>query len=92
MPARTGRRWQSVKARVIARDHGICWLCGHPGADSADHVRPVRDGGAIYDLTNLAAVHHNNGPRCNLIRGARTPEAARADIARLIETPTDWDW
>lgn len=92
MPARTGRPWQRLKARIIRRDGGICHLCGKPGADSADHLRPVADGGDWYNPANLAAVHHDAMPRCNRIRGNRTIEAARADIARTTTSPTDWTW
>ena len=93
MPKRTGRPWQRVKARVIKRDHGICHLCGQPGADSADHLTPVALGGALYDMTNLAAVHHNVQPRCNRVRGTGSIQQART---RLHSAPTDhdggWTW
>lgn len=88
MPARTGRRWRALKIRIIARDGGLCHLCGALGSDTADHLVTVKDGGAIYDMSNLRAAHR----RCNLIRGARSIEAARADIARLTGASTDWDW
>jgi 5-methylcytosine-specific restriction endonuclease McrA len=53
----TGRRdWRTIKARVIARDRGICWICGETGADSVDHLRPVSKGGSNR-LDNLKAAH-----------------------------------
>jgi 5-methylcytosine-specific restriction endonuclease McrA len=56
-------------AEVIERDGGMCWLCGKPGADSADHVLPASRGGRDA-LANLRAAHH----RCNLARrGADAP-------------------
>lgn len=87
-----GRRWRQLKTRIIRRDAGICHLCGRPGADSADHLIPEALGGPRWDPANLAAVHHNTGPRCNRIRGARTIEQAQADIAKLIDADTGWTW
>ncbi|HET8581755.1 MAG TPA: HNH endonuclease signature motif containing protein [Jatrophihabitans sp.] len=48
--------WRRTVARIIARDRGVCYLCGKPGATSADHVKPVAEGGQHNDA-NLAAVH-----------------------------------
>ena len=90
MPARTGRPWQRVKARVIARDGGVCHICGGVGADSADHLLPVADGGQLYDMDNLAAVHHDTGPRCNRVRGRGSVDAVRSKV--LGKSPTGWDW
>jgi 5-methylcytosine-specific restriction endonuclease McrA len=44
------------RARAIERDGGICWICGLPGADSADHVLRHRDGGGIQ-LDSSKAAH-----------------------------------
>ncbi len=52
----TGRRRQDRTARIIARDHGCCHVCGRPGADEADHVVPLAEGGPDTD-DNLAAIH-----------------------------------
>jgi 5-methylcytosine-specific restriction endonuclease McrA len=91
--SRTGRPWRRKVARVIRRDGGICHLCGGPDADSADHLVPW----AISQddsLSNLAAVHHNVPPKCNMIRGTRPIEEARAEIAAMLQPsgPSDWDW
>lgn len=89
MPARTGRPWRRLRDRIIRRDGGICHLCGQPGADSADHIVAVAHGGALYDPTNLAAVHHDAGARCNRVRGSRSIEQARTSVA---PEPQGWDW
>lgn len=101
--SRSGSRWRRTKTRIIRRDKGICHLCGRDGADTADHLVPVANGGAMYDDRNLAAAHHNVWPQCNRVRGNRPIPAARADIAikiqraetaRAAETQPDsaWTW
>jgi hypothetical protein len=42
-----------------------CWLCGHPGADTVDHVKPRAMGGTDT-LDNLRPAHGF----CNTGRGA----------------------
>jgi len=96
--SRTGRPWSRIVKRVLHRDGGICHLCGQPGADSADHLVPYSLGGARYDLSNLAAAHHNVWPHCNRVRGNRSIVQARADIAEIIEraepstATASWSW
>lgn len=62
-----GRGWQRTRDDVLARDGWVCWLCGQPGATTADHVTPVAHGGSD-DPTNLRAAHAS----CNSARGGRT--------------------
>lgn len=55
---RTGRRWMALVAHVIARDHGICWRCGHEGADTGGHVLPIATHPQLaLDPENLRAEH-----------------------------------
>lgn len=58
-PRRTGgRRWRTLVAYILTRDHGICWLCGHPGADTGDHIRPIHTHPHLeFDPTNVRAAH-----------------------------------
>lgn len=65
MPMRKPRGWERTRARVLARDDRVCWLCGGDGADSADHVVPRVMGGDHKD-SNLRAAHK----ACNAARGA----------------------
>lgn len=45
-------------AYIIRRDNGICWLCHHPGADTADHVLPIATHPHLaWDPANLRAAH-----------------------------------
>jgi len=60
--------WSERSKGVIARDRGVCWLCGYPGADTADHVVPRAHGGSD-DPSNLRAAHR----ACNSARKDRAP-------------------
>lgn len=52
------RRWRTIRAAILARDHHTCQLklpgCRHR-ANSVDHTIDWRDGGAPFDPTNLRA-------------------------------------
>lgn len=71
---RGGRPWRRARAQVLASSTQ-CWICGHDGSDSVDHVTPLALGGEALDLDNLAPAHHRPCPtcgrRCNQARGAR---------------------
>jgi hypothetical protein len=55
---RNGRVWQRMVRYVVQRDGGLCWICGHPGATSADHVIPrTEDPSRELDASNLRAAH-----------------------------------
>jgi len=58
--------YQKMRKVVLARDRGICWICGTPGAGTVDHVVPLSRGGALLDPANMRAAHR----RCNSSRGA----------------------
>lgn len=55
---RTGRKWMALARWVIARDNGICWRCGRPGAETCGHILPVRTHPHLaLDPDNLRAEH-----------------------------------
>lgn len=56
-------RWKRTRLIVLRRDGYICHWCGGYG-NEADHVQPVSQGGAKWDLGNLVAAC---GP-CNRAR------------------------
>ena len=47
------RQWGKVRLNVFDRDGWACVKCGKAGRLEADHVTPLEDGGALYDLGNL---------------------------------------
>lgn len=42
MARNSSRAFRKRAQFVIARDGGMCWLCGHAGAITADHVIPYK--------------------------------------------------
>jgi hypothetical protein len=55
---RRGRAWQALAAHIIDRDRGICWRCGHPGADTAGHILSYKTHPHLAtDPGNLRAEH-----------------------------------
>jgi 5-methylcytosine-specific restriction endonuclease McrA len=79
--ALSGSARQARARRVIARDHGICYVCQRPGADQADHIIAMADGGRDIEA-NLAAIHadpcHEIKTRTEIARGRdRQPRKTR---------------
>lgn len=81
----SSRRWAKTIQQVLTVKGDICWICGHPGATSADHVIERDAGGALYDLDNLEPVHHHPCPtcgvRCNYRRGAQYRNRKYGNVA-----------
>lgn len=70
MSRNSSRRFRTTAAQVIARDQGICGICGHGNAMTADHIIPYRDwpkdthGRPLPGLDapeNLRAAHGSRG-------------------------------
>lgn len=45
--------WKVIRAAVFMRDGYRCVQCGRAGRLECDHIRPIKDGGARFDLANL---------------------------------------
>lgn len=55
---RQGRAWAAFAAAIVARDLGICWRCGHEGAETAGHVIPwIKRPDLGLDPSNVRAEH-----------------------------------
>ena len=76
-----GRKAQQFVRLTLERFGPVCWLCGLPGSDTADHIVPRSKGGAVYDLINLAPAHR----RCNESRGNRATSGPSAVIESGLE-------
>ena len=85
----TSYEFRQLRARVLA-ESDVCIVCGHGGADSADHVHPVSKGGARVDPDNLAPIHGVKGcpvclRKCNSEKGDRP-------LAAVVQLHTSVDW
>jgi 5-methylcytosine-specific restriction enzyme A len=65
------RDWARTRRRILRRDHGICYVCGKPGANQVDHIRPASQDGSEDDI-NLAAIHQYP---CHAAKTAREANA-----------------
>lgn len=79
---RKGRPYRRWREGVLARSR-VCWICGHDGADSADHVRALTRGGEPLDPDNGAPAHHEPCPTC----GRRCNASKGADVVRHEPVP-----
>lgn len=76
-----GRKAQQYVELTLSTYGRVCWLCGLPGATTADHIIPRSRGGAVYHLANLGPAHKH----CNESRGNRPAESYA-----LIEDGLAW--
>jgi len=74
---------------ILARDHGVCYLCGQPDATEADHVIPVAEGGSNGLENGRAACTpcHREKSRSESLRG----QERRLRRLRLPEEPRPFD-
>ena len=47
------RKWGKVRLKVLDRDGWRCQTCGKAGRLEVDHIKPMENGGTVYDMTNL---------------------------------------
>lgn len=82
----SGRRYLRNR-KTLLDDCTVCWICGHEGADTADHVWPRSYGGG-HELSNLRPAHGVDGcptcgRKCNSSRGNKL-------AAPKIRRSRDW--
>lgn len=81
--ARLPKDWPAIRARILARDLGRCYICKGLGADGVDHIVA----GDHHDDGNLAAVHHNVPPFCHRRKTAAEANTARWSKSRTARPP-----
>lgn len=75
--------WKRLRARILKRDGGICYVYQQPGADAVDHIVPAFRGGT-EDASNLASIYGGASPHCH-----RTKTAHEAKPPRRRPTSTN---
>lgn len=91
----SSRAYRKVVEAVILRDGGLCGICGHGGAQTADHVVPYKDwpedgnGNKLPgadEPDNLRAAHGSRGPGthnpCTQCDPARWPHGRMCNQSR----------
>lgn len=76
-PHRSGHRYRTARTQMFQMFGTVCHLCGHEGADSADHLEPVSLNPQQPVDPNLMRPAHGVegcptcGRKCNQERGNR---------------------
>lgn len=66
------RRWRTIRAYILNRDGGRCWVCGRMGATTVDHIVPRHLGGGDSE-GNLRAAHAECNTRYRAAPSEATP-------------------
>ena len=83
------RQWRKVRLQMLDRDSWRCQKCGKTGRLEVDHIKPLEDGGEMYDARNLRSLCrfcHFDKSRSER-RGRETdPEVAKWRVVRQFES------
>lgn len=86
---------KALAEAIHARDHSVCHICGHPGADQIDHKVNVKHPDAPTDVDhpdNLAPIHATPCPTCGIpchhLKTAQEAQRTRAQALALTRYPT----
>lgn len=50
------RRWKRLRGQIFRRDNYRCQACGKVGRMECDHIKPIHDGGDLWDPKNLQSL------------------------------------
>jgi hypothetical protein len=95
---RCGRPWRTARERMFELYGHVCWICGHDGADEADHLVPLRDDPTQpVDPLTMRPSHGTSCrcPRCPPARNGRARACNQERGAGPAHTPplvTSCDW
>ena len=83
----TGRGLQTLRQKVFSTYGDICWLCGHEGADTIDHLVMVSQGGS-NTIENLRPAHGRKSAFCvgNFSRKRGRPQVKKKVKPRIYYT------
>ena len=81
------RQWGKVRLKVLDRDGWTCAKCGKAGRLEVDHIKPLEEDGALYDLVNLQSLCR--GCHFAKTRGERRGREADPEVAKWQRYLTD---
>ncbi len=64
------KAWKLARKQALYRDEGWCVICKEVPAVLVDHIKEVKDGGALYALDNLQSL-------CAKCHAKKTKEVAK---------------
>lgn len=70
-------QWKAARLAAKRRDGWACVKCGAKGRIEVDHIKPLRDGGAPFELGNLQSLCpacHSRKTRLEIGLGRDDPE------------------
>lgn len=76
---------KGVVPHVLRTHHGLCHVCGDPGADAVDHVVPGDD----HAPENLRPIHHHVPPYCHRYKSSAEGNAAQAALRAARTRPAE---
>ena len=50
------RQWRKRRLQILDRDGWVCAHCSKHGKMEVDHIKPLDDGGEMYDASNLQSL------------------------------------
>lgn len=81
------RAWQRVRLAALRRDEHRCQRCGRlSGILEVHHLKPVRNGGAPYDLANLETLCRE----CHLRLHDKRPLPGRQEWRDHVRRNAQW--
>ena len=93
---RTTRRWRERIRPAVLRASDICHWCGHPGANTVDHIIPISVAPELAeDFANLAPIHGREGcpvcaPRSGKPRVCNGEKGGRVNVRPPVPGSRNW--
>lgn len=78
------RVWAQLRRHVFTRDQYRCRKCGKAGRLECDHIRPIAQGGAVYDMENLQTLCR--GCHIEKTRNERNGTRTRSDWEKRVDS------
>ena len=78
------RVWSHVRKYVFTRDDYRCRKCGKAGRLECDHIKPIEQGGEVYNTNNLQTLCR--GCHIEKTRNERNGVRTRSDWEKRVDS------